>query len=431
MHDVASFVHKRIILLALCLLAQLSSSSFLLAQIEKDSQPTVNWPEFRGPDGDGIANGADLPEEFSDDSLVNWKTPIWGKGWSSPVIWGNQIWLTTATEDGKRMSAICVDLESGKIAFERLIHEVSKPAFCHATNSYASPTPVIEDGRVYVHFGSYGTTCLDTQTGNEIWKRVDLPCDHFRGPASSPILFEDLLIVALDGFDKQYVVALDKMTGKTVWKRDRDIKYGTDNGDYKKAYGTGGVFEVKGVPLLVYPSAVATIAYQPKDGLPVWTLYHGGMNVSARPRLTKEGLLIISNGMGKMVAVDPKGKGDITSSNIKWSSTKAVVKKPTPLIINNHLFMVSDKGIASCIKTSDGEVVWRERIGGTFSSSPLFNGNAIFAFSDEGEIIVFKAKEEFELVSRAKFADGFRATPAISGNRLILRSLTDLYCVSK
>ena len=305
-----------------------------------------NWPEFRGPTADGHASETKLPTKF-DDSTLQWELPVHGKGWSSPVIWDGQVWLTTATKDGKQMSVIGVDLESGKQLHDFVVFENEEPAFCHPTNSYASSTPAIEDGRLYVHFGSYGTACVDTKTAKVLWQRRDLPCDHFRGPASSPIIYKNLMIVAFDGFDHQYVVALDKATGDTVWKKERDINYGTDNGDLMKAYGTGAIFEVDGKPLLIYPSAIATIAYDPMSGDQKWIVYHKGMNVSARPLLTGGGLIIITNGMGQMVAVKPKGKGDITKSNVAWQSSKAIPKKSSALIVDDRMYMNEDKGIIS------------------------------------------------------------------------------------
>src|SRR5438105_3019886 len=186
-----------------------------------------NWPEFRGPTGDGHADATGLPIQWSESQNIKWKTAIHDKGWSSPVIWGNQIWLTTATEDGKQLFVLCVDRDTGKILHDIKLFDVAKPGFCPPTNSYASPTPVVEAGRVYVHFGTYGTACLDPTTGQTIWSRRDLPCDHWRAPGSSPILYGDLLYIHFDGFDQQYVVALEKSTGRTRWKRARDIDYGT------------------------------------------------------------------------------------------------------------------------------------------------------------------------------------------------------------
>ena len=178
-----------------------------------------NWPQFRGPTGDGHSDSKKLPVRWSESKNIAWKTAIHGRGWSSPVIWGQQIWLTTATPDGKQMFALCIDRDSGQILHDIKLFDVAEPREIHVTNTYASPTPVIEDGRVYLHFGSYGTACLDTLTAKVLWTRRDLPCHHWRGPASSPILFENLLIVNYDGYDYQYVVALDKHTGRTVWKK--------------------------------------------------------------------------------------------------------------------------------------------------------------------------------------------------------------------
>ncbi len=389
-----------------------------------------NWPEFRGPSGNGQALGSKLPIEISESEHVDWKTPIHGKGWSSPVVWDDQVWLTTATIDGKQMSVICVDLETGKVLRDQVIHQNASPAFCHPTNSYASPTPAIEEGRVYLHFGSYGTTCLDIRTGKTIWQRTDLKCDHFRGPASSPILYENMLIVAFDGFDLQYVVALDKETGKTIWKTDREIDYGTDNGDLKKAYGTGSVFQVNGKPMLVYPSAMATIAYDVKTGEPIWTVYHDGMNASARPVIAENGLVIWTNGMGKMVAVKPTGTGDITESHLVWSLRQGVAKRPSQLVIGNRLYMISDKGIASCIDVENGNPIWQVRIGGEFAASPIFDGEKIFVFSESGDIHIFKPGDQFLRLGRSQLGDGFKASPAVVGNRMILRSFSHLYCIS-
>lgn len=389
-----------------------------------------NWPEFRGPSGDGVAMGAKLPTEISESTDVKWKTAIHGLGWSSPVVWDEQIWLTTATEDGKKMYGICVDLETGKVLHDLLVHENESPRFRHPTNSYASCTPAIEQGRVYLHFGSYGTSCVNTGTGKTIWQRTDLECDHFRGPGSSPILYDDKLIVAFDGFDKQYVVALDKQTGETLWKTDREIEYGTDNGDWKKAYCTGAVFEIDGNPILIYPSAKATIGYQPSSGKPIWTVYHEGMNASARPILTVDGLVILTNGMGRMDAINPSGSGDITETNIRWTMAKNVCRRPSPIVADDRVYMFNDKGIASCVDLKNGKPVWQKRIGGSFAASPIYDGEHIFAFSEQGDIYAFKPADELTLVGKSNMGDGFKASPAVVGNRLIMRSISDLYCVS-
>ncbi len=387
-----------------------------------------NWPEFRGPSADGHADDAKLPLDF-DASKISWELPIHGKGWSSPVIWDDQIWLTTATEDGTEMSVIGVDLTSGKKIHDFVIFKNEKPDFCHPTNSYASPTPVIEEGRLYVHFGSYGSACIDTDSAEIIWQRRDLECDHFRGPGSSPILHRNLMIVAFDGADQQYVVALNKTTGETVWKNDRDIKYGTDNGDFKKAYGTGAIFEVNGQPLLIYPSAIATIAYDPMTGEQVWIAYHAGMNVSARPLMTDNGLVILTNGMGKMLAIKPEGKGDISETHIAWQASKAIPRRSSPILVDGMMYMSEDKGILSCADPATGEAVWTKRVGGTYAASPIHANGKLYFFSIEGKIHILKPGKAFDLVKKTELGDGFNASPAVSGNRLVLRSISKLYCL--
>ena len=256
----------------------------------------ANWNQFRGPRGDGSSTEKGLPVTFGEGSKeIVWKIPVPGRAWSSPVVWGKQIWLTNApdiqgnTQDRIKLdkpmalSAVCVDLESGKVIHDRKLFEVSELQITHPTNTFASPTPFIEEGRVYIHFGSYGTACLNTKTGERIWERRDLECDHYRGPGSSPVVYGNLLYLTFDGYDRQYIAALDKLTGKTVWEKDRGIDYKTTNGDAKKAYSTPLLVEYGGRELLVSPFAYATTAYEPKTGAPIWTVFHGGMNAAGRP----------------------------------------------------------------------------------------------------------------------------------------------------
>ena len=391
-----------------------------------------NWPEFRGPLTNGHSDAQGLPLNWSESENVKWKTHIHGRAWSSPVVWGNQIWMTTATEDGKKMYAVCVARDSGKIIHDILLFENEKPRFCHKFNSYASPTPAIEGGRVYIHFGSYGTVCLDTADGKTIWTRRDLPCNHFRGPGSSPILFENMLIVHFDGFDFQYVVALDKEDGKDVWKTDRDIDYGTTNGDFMKAYSTPIVIDVNGKKQLISPAAKATVAYDPHSGKELWKIYYKQHSISTRP-LWGHGLLFISTGFGKaeMFAMRPDGKGDVTETNVAWKQTKGIGSKPSPLLIGDHLFVIHDTGTASCLHAQTGQQVWQHRIGGNYSASPVFADGRIYFFSQDGKSTVIAPKKEYEELAVNQLDDGFMASPAVSGKSLILRTRTHLYRIEE
>lgn len=399
-----------------------------------------NWNQFRGPRGDGTSKATALPIKFSDASPeVTWKTAIPGRAWSSPVIWDRQIWMTNAPEiqnlkEGQPkldkplvLSAVCVDLITGKVIHDLPLFEIDTPQFTHATNSYASPTPFVETDRVYVHFGAYGTACLDSRSGKKIWERKDLPCNHFRGPGSSVAIYGDLLYLTMDGYDVQYLVALNKATGETVWKKDRAIDFGTIDGDQKKAYSTPTLIQVDGRDLLISPFASATIAYAPKTGDAVWTVRHGGMNGAGRP-LFGNGLVYIStaDGPNPLVAVRPQGSGDITD-NIVWKSNKSIPKRPSQILVDEHLYMINDGGVASCLEAATGKVIWSKRLPGEYWASPLYANGLIYCFSQTGEIPVFKAATELDLVAENKLGDGFNASPAVAGNALILRSKSHLY----
>ena len=387
------------------------------------------WPEFRGTDGAGQIKDGAIPTDFSE-SNVQWKIAVPGRAWSSPVVWGDQVWVTTATIDGKRMSALCFDLETGEKLHDVLIHENESPYFCHDANTYASPTPAIEKDRIYVHFGRYGTSCLDTSTGEILWQRTDIQCDHFRGPASSPVLSDALLMFAMDGVDQQFVIALEKQTGETAWRTPRAINYGTDNGDFKKAYATGTIVDVGQSQLLILPAAVATAAYDITDGQPKWTVYHGGMNASARPIAIDTETVLITNGFGKLLSVDPNAEGDATETHVHFERSKVAPKKSTPVVVNKLAFMVSDKGVASCIDTKTGEEQWVKRLGGKFAASPITDREKILALSESGKIHIFAASKKYQSLGEMKFADGFHASPAAIGGNLILRSQTHLYRIN-
>ena len=403
-----------------------------------------NWNQFRGPHGDGTTTAKGLPVTFGEGSPeIVWKTPLPGRAWSSPVVWGKQIWVTNAPEIQNVtpekpkldkpivLSAVCIDFDTGKIVHDLKLFEVDKPQFTHGTNSYGSPTPYIEEGRVYIHFGAYGTACLDTKTGQKIWERLDLECDHWRGPGSSPVVYNGLLYLTFDGYDVQYITALDKLTGKSVWRRDRNVDFGTTDGDAKKAYSTPILIEADGRELLVSPFASATSAYDPKTGDPVWTVRHGGMNAAGRP-LFGNGLLYITtaDGPNPLIALSPKGKGDITE-NIVWRTNKSVPKRPSQILFGDLLFMMNDGGVASCLDARTSTEIWTKRLAGEYWASPLLADGLIYCFSQSGSIPVFKATREFDQVADNKLDSGFVASPAVVGKSLVLRSKTHLYRIEK
>lgn len=387
-----------------------------------------SWNQFRGPTGDGRSSSARLPVEWGEGRNVRWKATIPGKAWASPVEANGKVWLANATADGRRLSVTAVDAASGAILHDITVFEIAEPMFCHDFNSYASPTPVIEGRRLWVHYGSAGTACLDTDSGRILWSRQDLPCDHHRGPGSSPILWENLLVLCFDGFDVQYVTALDKDTGATVWKTDRSIDYGSDNGDLKKAYCTPTALEHAGRRQLVCPAAVGTVAYDPPTGRELWTVMHGGFNTAARPLYT-HGLVVLSMAGGdKMLAVRPDGSGDITKTGVAWKFGKSTPTRPSQSVVGDHLYMVSDTGIFSCIDVRTGEAAWSERRSGRFSAALVESAGRLYAFDEDGTGVVCEATPSgFRLLAENRLDAGCMASPAVVGDDLLVRTKTHLY----
>lgn len=400
-----------------------------------------NWPQFRGPAGDGIAADSDIPTTWSEEENVAWKTEIHGLGWSSPVIFGDQVWLTTATPDGKELSVLCLDKETGKVLLDQKLFDVAEPQFAHKFNTYASPTPVIEEGRVYVTWGSAGTACLDTKTFEVLWTREDIVCDHFRGAGSSPILFEDLLILPYDGADHQFVLAMDKQSGETRWNTKRSVDFKDldedgkpkAEGDLRKAYATPHITEMGGREVLISQGAMATYAYDPRTGEELWRFdEHSNHSASTRPVIL-EGTIFVPTGFPKpwLLALSPKGKGVLDEAAVTWKLQKGVPKKPSLQLVGEHIYAISDGGIATCWDAKTGDTVWAERIGGNYSSSPLVANGKLYFFSEEGKTAVVKAAPEFELLAENTLGDGFMASPAVSGDALYIRSRSHLYCIRK
>jgi glucose dehydrogenase len=411
-----------------------------------------NWNQFRGPDGDGISLADKLPVKWSEHENVKWKIPVEGKAWSSPVIWGNQVWVSSADEDGRRLYAFCYDVNTGRPIFEMKLFDVEKPQAIHKFNSYASPTPVIEENRVYITFGAAGTACIDTKTGKVLWTRRDLECNHYRGAGSSPILYKDLLIMHFDGSDVQYLVALDKTSGKTVWKVNRSIDFKdldpdgkpVSEGDFRKAFATPHVAEINGVPVLISQGSKAIYAYNPMNGEEIWRVEErSNYSASNRP-IYKNGIIYLTSGFssGQILAIIPGKKGEVIDANVPstyqntqlkilWSVKRNVPKKPGLIVDSGLVIAVDDSGIASCLNAKTGAEYWRERIGGNYSASPLLANGKVYFFSEEGKTTVVAASKQFQVIAVNTLDSGFMASPAVTGNALILRTKTHLYRIEE
>ncbi len=414
----------------------------LLAVGSATAGPGVDWPEFRGPHANGHVTDSGvtlgLPLTWSETENVVWKTEIPLQGWSTPAIAEGKIWLTTATPDGHDFYVICVDAETGRITFnEKLFHSDNPEPLGNNVNSYASPSPVIEPGRVYVHFGSYGTACIDTATNAIVWQRDDLPCRHYRGPGSSPILFEDLLILTFDGADLQYLAALDKKTGKTVWKTDRTTEWHDldaegkpqREGDFRKAFSTPIVVESGGKLQMITLGSSAAYAYDPRTGKEIWKTHNDDYTPAARP-IFNDGLVYITSGRrhNTMWAMRVDGEGDVTDSHLAWTfAGKEVPEEPSPIVVDGLLYMTSNDGILTCLDAATGAQVWSQRIGGNYEASPIFADGRIYFFSTQGKSTVIKPGRTLEVLATNKLDTGMMASPAVMGKALILRTKTHLY----
>lgn len=358
--------------------------------------------------------------------------------------------MTSATEDGRQLFALCVDAETGKIVHDLKLFEVENPQYCHPFNSYASPTPAIEEGRVYVSFGAPGNACLDTATGKVLWSRTDFVCNHFRGAGSSPILHDGVLYLNFDGSDRQYVVALDKATGQSRWVTNRSVDYrdlGNDgkpqmDGDYRKAFATCRVAEFGSRNVLLSQGSKAFYAYDPQSGKELWRVEEtSNYSGSTRPVLGK-GLVFVPSGFssGILLAIKPGQNGEVLDArtnapdkqlSVVWKVKRHVPKKPSLILVDDLLYAIDDNGNATCWEAATGEVVWAQAIGGNFSASPVTVPGRIYFFSETGKTTVVATGRKFEKLAESELGDGFMASPAVSGNALFLRSRTHLYRVEE
>jgi len=410
-----------------------------------------HWPQFRGPNGDGHSGAKGIPLTWSETDNVKWKTAIHDKGWSSPVIWGSQIWLTTASDEGRQLYAICVDRDTGRMVHDLKVFEIGGQPDIRKFNTYASPTPVIEESRVYVTFGSAGTACLDTKTGKTLWERRDLECNHYRGAGSSPIVYQDLLIMNFDGSDHQFIIALDKKTGKTAWRQQRSIDYkdlGPDGkpqaeGDFRKAFSTPHVGTLDGKAVLVSQGAKAAYGYEPHTGKELWRVEERTSHSASSRPISGHGLVYLATGWskGQLLAIRPGTKAgeaiDVnetatppegTQLSIAWKSKRNVPRKPSLVLVNDLLFGIEDDGgMVSCVEAKTGAEIWRERVGGNHSASPLFSEGRLYFFADDGKTTVLEAGRQFKKLAENKLDGGFMASAAVAGKALFVRSKTHLY----
>ena len=412
------------------------------------------WPQFRGPGGQGDVGNVELPLTWSESKGVLWKTELPGRGWSSPVIADGKIWLTAAVEippseseleetrqklasnpsagdmgaaGSLELLALEVDLETGQLLRTVKLFTVDEPPPIHNLNSYSSPTPVIADGRLLCHFGTFGIAAVDLKSGEVLWRKL-LEIDHIVGPGSSPVVVDDVVILTCDGADKQFISALDVKTGDTRWQVDRP-PLREENPDMRKSFCTPLVFEHAGRQQAVIPGAQWFISYDPATGEEIWRVDHGsGFSNVPRPVFDGERVFLCT-GFGKpqLWAVRADGTGDVSETHVDWRQKQQIPAMSSPVLSDGRIYVISDGGVASCFDTASGELIWRERIPGKYSASPLLANGRIYFCSQEGRTTVIEDAAEYKELAANQLDGMHMASPAVTGEDLILRTDTHLY----
>ena len=384
----------------------------------------ADWPQFRGPGGQGLSDAKGVPTEWSDTQHIAWKVEVPGKGWSSPVLSHGRLYLTTAVGDnasGVTLRALCLDATDGHTLWDTEVFspEPEATAAMHRKNSLASGTPIVTADRLYVHFGHMGTAALDL-TGKVVWRQTDLKFQPVHGNGGSPILVDGALVFSGDGAKDPFVVSLDASTGAVRWKTPR-------NSPAKKpfSFSTPLAITVAGTTQIISPGSGLVGGYDPRDGREIWRVTYGeGYSVVPRP-VFAHGLLFVSSSFDKpmLLAVFPEGaSGDATETNIAWTHAKAVPHSASMLVLGDELYFVSDAGIATCADARTGEVRWSERLGGGFSASPFAAEGRVYFQNETGSTFVVKAATTFELLAKNDIGEPTLATCAVTNGALFLRS---------
>jgi outer membrane protein assembly factor BamB len=418
--------------------------------------PADDWPQFRGPGGQGHAPGAGWPLRWSEQENIAWKMPIPGRGWSSPVVVGARIWLTAALDTPAAaevvqrvlerkgqdvpaalvaghltLKALAFDLNSGRLLRDVTLFEIDEPVVICSSNSYASPTPVVEAGRVVCDFGTMGTACLDAETGRVVWSRRFV-ADHQVGPGSSPVAQGRLLFLLRDGIDEQYVTAVDQATGATVWKTERPSLAATSP-SFRKAFSTPLLFRAAGRDQLVAVGARWIVSYEPQTGRELWRIDTGGSFSNISRPVFGGGLLFAGTSYPNAVlrAIGTDGSGDVTATHVLWEQPRFVPRTPSPLLVDGQIYLIADNGIASCLDALTGKVQWTERVGGSYSASPVFADGRIYCFSENGRTTIIRSGRQYERLRENRLDGHILASPAFVNHTLVLRTDQYLYRIAQ
>jgi outer membrane protein assembly factor BamB len=382
---------------------------------------SAQWPEFRGPTGQGHSAERGVPLAWSESQNIRWKSAVPGRGWSSPAVANGRVWVTTAVgRDDVSLRALAFDVESGRTMVDVEVFRLKRPAPMNPKNSRASPTPIVDGDRVYVHYGADGTAAL-TASGEVVWK-TKLAYESQHGDGGSPVLYGDVLIVSCDGSDSAYVVALDKRTGKVRWRTWR-------RQPWDQAYSTPLVIRVGDRDELVSVGAYRAAAYDPASGKEIWRVsYADGFSNVPRP-VYGHGLVYIATGFQEptLIAVRADGAGDVTKTHIAWTLRRGAPLTPSPLLVGDELYVVSDGGIASCLDAVTGEARWIQRLGGGYSASPIFADGRIYFLSEEGVATIVAPGRDFKVLAINRLNGDALGSMAVAAGSIFIRTDSFLY----
>jgi outer membrane protein assembly factor BamB len=413
------------------LFASLLVTLFLTGNVRAE-----NWPQFRGPSGRGMSNETDIPLNWSSTQNIAWKTDIPGEGWSSPVVWDDRVFLTTATEEGVSCRAICIDRRTGRILWNTEVVRQT-PRKKRRENSYASPTPVIDGEQVYVVFGDGSVAALDMD-GRVLWTNREVKFYSHHGLGASPILDSDLLIMPFDGssdgdnnrvgwkipWDKGVLMAYDSQTGQVAWRGRRGLS--------RLSHVTPVVLGTGNSRRILSNAGDVVQAFDPVEGKRLWSIYSKGEGVT--PSLTiGDGLIFTASGFEEPTirAIRPGGRGDVTKTHIAWEQKKGVPTLASLLYLKPHLYAITAEGVVTCFLGTTGKMVSQNRVGGKHWASPIYADGHIYFVNEDGLTTVIKASPKFEIVARNAILEHTQATPAISQGQIFLRTAGRLYCIGK
>ena len=374
------------------------------------------------------------PIVWDSQTNIRWRTELPGQGWSSPVIGDGVVYLSAAiprdeSPDGDYdLALIMVDAASGEVirTAELIRQEAAKSPAIHKKNSHASPTPLLAGDRVFVHFGHQGTVCADRQ-GNVIWTNRDHSFPPVHGNGGSPVLVDDRLIFTCDGAEQAYVVALDATTGQEVWRTPRPV-----DASKKFSFATPTLIDSPDGPLVIAPGSDCVLALDPANGEIRWWVRYDGYSVVPKP-IVAAGRVLVATGFGptKLLAIRPGGSGEVTASHVDWTIDRGIPETPSLVTHQGLVYSVSDDGIGLCIDGESGEVVWRNRLGGNYSASPVLVGDRVYFCSEEGVTTVIRARREFEKMASNDLREATLASPAVADGAIFIRTAEALYRIQE